>query len=66
MTPRHRILCAKLPDGHLKLECSVLHSNVDFFIYFKFEEYSIWFFDSPSAVTYTGYDVLVRGIELRC
>ncbi len=38
MTPRHRILCAKLPDGHLKFECSVLCSNVDF--YFKFYEYS--------------------------
>ncbi len=38
MTPRHRILCAKLPDGHLKFECSVLCSNVDF--YFKFNEYS--------------------------
>ncbi len=29
--------CAKLPDGHLKFQCSVLHSNVDF--YFKFDEY---------------------------
>ncbi len=37
-TPRHRILCAKLPDRDLKFECSVLHSNVDF--YFKFDEYS--------------------------
>ncbi len=26
-TPRHRILYAKLPDGHLKFEYSVLHSN---------------------------------------
>ncbi len=34
---RHRILCSKLPDGHLKFECSVLSSNVDF--YFKFDEY---------------------------
>ncbi len=36
----HRILCTtdKLPDAHLKLECNVLHSNVDF--YFKFDEYS--------------------------
>ncbi len=38
MTPHHRILCAKLPDGHLIFECSVLHSNVDFFI--LFDEYS--------------------------
>ncbi len=33
--------CAPLirqPDGHLKFECNVLHSNVDF--YFKFDEYS--------------------------
>ncbi len=29
--------CAKLSDEHLKFECSVLHSNVDF--YFKFDEY---------------------------
>ncbi len=35
---RHRISCAKLPGGHLKFECSVLYSNVDF--YFKFDEYS--------------------------
>ncbi len=39
---RHRILCAKLPDGHLKFECSVLHSNVDF--YFKFDEYAKFLF----------------------
>ncbi len=47
MKPRHRILCAKLPDGHLKFECSILRSNVDF--YFKFDEYSKLklFFDSP-------------------
>ncbi len=40
----HRILCAtyKLPDRHLKFECSVLHSNVDF--YFKFDEYSKFVF----------------------
>ncbi len=42
--------CAPLirqPDGHLKFECNVLHSNVDF--YFKFDEYSIFFFfDSPT------------------
>ncbi len=37
-TPHHRISGAKLPDRHLKFECSVLHSNVDF--YFKFYEYS--------------------------
>ncbi len=37
--PRHRIFCAKLPDGHLTFECSVLPSKVDF--YFKF--------DSPSG-----------------
>ncbi len=45
------------------------NSNAAFsipFFYFKFEEYSICFFESPSAVTYTGSDVLVRGIELRC
>ncbi len=30
MTPRHLILCAKLPDGHQKLECSVLHFKVVF------------------------------------
>ncbi len=42
MIPRHRILCAKLPDRHLKFECSVLHSNVDF--YFKFAEYSKFYF----------------------
>ncbi len=28
------LVIAKLPDGHLKFECSILHSNVDF--YFKF------------------------------
>ncbi len=43
-TPRLRILCAKLPDGHLKFECSVLHSNVDF--YFKFDKYSKFAFTS--------------------
>ncbi len=37
-TPRHRISCAKLPDGHLQFECSILQSNVDF--YFKFDKYS--------------------------
>ncbi len=37
-TSLHRILCAKLPDRHLKFDCSVLHSNVDF--YFKFDEYT--------------------------
>ncbi len=41
-TPHHRISCAKQPDGHLKLECSILHSNVDF--YFKFDEYSKFYF----------------------
>ncbi len=30
-TPHHRILCAKVPDGHLKFECG---------FYFKFDEYS--------------------------
>ncbi len=37
---RHLVLlfCAKLPDGHLKFECSILHSNVEF--YFKFDDYS--------------------------
>ncbi len=29
-TPRHRILVSRLPDGHLKFECSILHSNMDF------------------------------------
>ncbi len=33
----NRILCVKPPDGHLKFECSLLHSNVVF--YFKFDEY---------------------------
>ncbi len=42
LTPCHRILCAKLPDGHLKFDCSVLHLNVDF--YFKFSEYSKFYF----------------------
>ncbi len=37
---RHLVIafCAKLPDGHLKFDCSVLHSKVDF--YFIFDEYS--------------------------
>ncbi len=35
---RHRISCGTLPDGHLKFECSILHSNVHF--YFKCDKYS--------------------------
>ncbi len=45
MTPRQRISCAKLPDEHLKFDCSVLHSNVDF--YYKFDECSIDLFWQP-------------------
>ncbi len=53
MTPTYIFIasCAPLirqPDGHIKFECNVLHSNVDF--YFKFDEYSKFEkkFDSPS------------------
>ncbi len=38
---RLKKVCAKRPDRHLKFECSVLHSNVDY--YFKFE-YNFFFF----------------------
>ncbi len=41
---RHLVIASrvKLTDGHLKFECSDLHSNVDF--YFKFDEYSKFYF----------------------
>ncbi len=51
MTPTYiiasRAPLIRLPDAHLKFECNVLHSNVDF--YFKFDEYSKFkfFLDSP-------------------
>ncbi len=54
MTPTYIFIASRAPlirqpDGHLKFECNVLHSNVDF--YFKFDEYSKFnfFFDSPTV-----------------
>ncbi len=52
-TSSSHLSCAPLirqPVRHLKFECNVLHSNVDF--YFKFDEYSkLIFFDSPNTHT---------------
>ncbi len=56
MTPTYIFIasCApliRLPDAHLKFECNVLHSNVDFFknsTHSKFD----FFFDSPSTHTH--------------
>ncbi len=45
----HHIFCANLPDRHLKFECSVLHSNLDF--YFKFGKYSKCKFILTALVT---------------
>ncbi len=53
--------CANLRDGHLKFECSVLHSNVDF--YFKFDEYSKFeFFYNP--IVYTNRNVIKTYIHI--
>ncbi len=60
MTPTYIFIasCAPLirqPDGHLKFECNVLHSNGDF--YFKFDEYSKFEkkIDSPSRWWFSFY-----------
>ncbi len=58
--PRHRILCAKLPDGHLQFECSVLHLKVDF--YFKFDSPSGK--QSSSGATLTSKSIFIPNMEV--
>ncbi len=53
MTPNYIFITSrapqiKLPDRHLKIECNVLHSNVDFILNSTNIQNSI-FFDSPRS-----------------
>ncbi len=53
--------CAKLLEGDLKIECSVLDSNVDF--YFKFDEYSKFdFFFLPALVHVCVFTLYINSI----